>query len=335
MNITSSDTIAFIGLGIMGAPIATHMLEAGYTLQVYTRTKSKAEPVLAKGAIWKDSIKDAVAGAKVVFTMLGYPEEIEEAYLSSEGILAHAAKGAYLVDLTTSDPQLAKDIHDAAEIQDLHAFDCPVTGGEEGAIAGTLVAILGADETYAASVLPLIKTFSSKQVYCGGAGKGQIAKLCNQLSLAAAMVGYADALALAQTAGLDLNQVQDLLSHGMGQSAALDKLAPKSIAGDFKPGFMVEHLRKDIGLALATAENYDLSLPGAETSYFLYDVLAEIGGARMGTQAITLLYADRDDKVAAGLNWDKLEEAADEDAHDHAHDHDHEHHHHHHHHHED
>ena len=241
---------------------------------------------------------------------------MEDVYLSTDGLIRAAKKGAWLVDLTTSSPQLARDIHDAAEVEDKHAVDCPVTGGEGGAVAGTLTLILGAAEADIAPILPVLQTFSSKMFYFGGAGKGQTAKLCNQVSLASCMVGWADALALAEQGGLDADKMLEMVGSGMGSSRALAELAPRALEGDWKPGFLVEHMRKDIGLALQQSEDLDITLPGAETAYTLYDMLCQIGGKRMGTQAIELLYAEQSSAAAAGLDWSRLDrdEYADQDS---------------------
>lgn len=318
--------VAFVGTGIMGAPIAGHILDAGYDLTVHTRTRSKAASLEERGAHWADSPAEAAKDADVVFTMVGNPTDVEDVYLGAQGVLQAARKGAYLVDLTTSSPQLARELHDAAEVMDKHAFDCPVTGGEGGAIAGTLTLIVGATEQVAAPVLPVLETFSQRIYYFDRAGAGQSAKLCNQVSLASCMVGWADALALARQSGVDEDKMLEMVSQGMGGSVSLSKLAPLAAEGDFRPGFFVEYLRKDLGLALAEAEDLDIALPGAETSFMLYDTLCEIGGARLGTQAISLLYEDEAAGTAAGLDWSALPEPAEEP-------HDHEHHHHHHHHH--
>ncbi len=320
MTLQHIDTVAFIGTGIMGAPIARHIMEAGYRLTVHNRTREKADALVAAGAAWADTPAQAAAGADAVFTMLGYPEDVEDAYLATDGVLRASKKGAYLIDLTTSSPDLARDIHDAAEVDDKHAFDCPVTGGQEGAEAGTLTAIIGADEATVAPVLPVIASFSAKQYYFGGAGKGQMAKLANQVSLASCMLGYADAMALAEQGGLDVAETLEMIGDGMGGSVALQRLAPRSSAGDYAPGFLAEHLRKDLGLALSAAEDLDITLPGADTAYTLYDLLCQVGGSRLGTQAISLLYADQATGEAAGLDWSKLD---DENEHDHGHHHHH------------
>lgn len=314
MTNSAKPKVAFIGTGIMGAPIAGHIMDAGYDLTVYNRTKSKADALVARGAHWAESPAAAAADADVVFTMLGYPTDVEDVYLATNGLVRAAKKGAWLVDLTTSSPQLARDIHDAAEVEDKHAVDCPVTGGESGAIAGTLTLILGSTEADAQPILPVLETFSSKAFYFGGAGKGQTAKLCNQVSLASCMVGMADALALAEQGGLDLRLMLDMVGSGMGSSRALTALGPKALEGDWKPGFLVEHMRKDIRLAIEQSEDLEITLPGAETAFTLYDMLCQIGGERLGTQAISLLYAEESDAAAAGLDWSLLNEDADGDA---------------------
>lgn len=295
--------IAFIGTGIMGAPIAGHIMDAGYELTVYNRTKAKAAGLIERGATWAASPAEAAKDADVVFTMVGFPTDVEEIYLAGEGLLASAKDGAHLIDLTTSAPELARDIAAAAEVCGKHAFDCPVTGGEGGAIAGTLTAIVGATERDIEPVREVLETFASKICCFGGAGKGQAAKLSNQVALASAMVGMADALSFAQQNDLDVEQVREMICSGTGNSGAMRQLAPKAIDGDYKPGFLVEHFLKDLGLALTVAEEKELALPGADTAFTLYDMLDAIGGGRMGTQAITLLYQEEADAVAAGLDW--------------------------------
>ena len=307
--------VAFIGTGIMGSAIAGHILDAGYALTVHNRTKEKAAALVKRGAVWADSIAEAVAEADVVFTMLGYPDDIEEAYLATGGIVRSAKPGAWMIDLSTSSPRLARDLAAVAEVEDKHAFDCPVTGGEEGAKAGTLTLIAGIKEADAEPVADLLKCFSSKIFYFDAPGAGQLAKLCNQVSLASCMMGYADALSLAREGGLDPEQVRELMLSGTGSSGALESLAPRSLAGDYAPGFFAEHLRKDLALALNEADDLELALPGADTAFNLFDVLCAIGGARMGTQAISLLYGDTQTGAEAGLDWSALEAA--QHGHDH------------------
>ncbi len=328
-------SVAFIGTGIMGAPIAGHILDAGYPLTVYNRTPEKAQGLVDRGAVWADSPAAAAADADVVFTMVGFPTDVEEIYLSSDGLLQKAKDGAWLIDLTTSSPELARDISEAAETMGKHAFDCPVTGGEAGAIAGALTLIVGATDADIAPVRELLECFSSK-IYCfGGAGKGQAAKLANQVALSASMVGMADALSFAQQSDLDLELTREMICGGTGKSGAMEQLAPKALDGDWKPGFMVKHFLKDLGLALQVAEEKEIALPGTDTAFTLYDMLEAIGGGELGTQAITLLYQEEAEAVAAGLDWSLYTAAQEDDGcdcgHDHGHDHEcgcgHDHHH--------
>ena len=299
--------VAFVGCGIMGAPIASRIMDAGFDVTVHNRTKEKAEGLLQKGAHWAESPAEAARDADVTLTMVGYPSDVEDVYLGKDGILDAARKGSWMVDLTTSSPTLARELHDAAAVMDKHAVDCPVTGGQQGAEDGTLTLMMGATEDEAKVLLPVLRAFGKSVHYLGRAGNGQACKLCNQVALASCMVGYADALALAQESGLDPDQVIDVLSGGMADSAALERLAPKSVVGDFAPGFLSEHMLKDIALALRQAEDVDVTLPGADTAFNLYDVLCQIGGSKLGTQALTLLYADEATGTAAGLDWSLLD----------------------------
>lgn len=299
--------VAFIGTGIMGASIAGHLMDAGYRLTVHNRTRDKAQPLLDRGAQWANTVEEAAKGADVVFTMLGYPKDVEDVYLSTNGLLNVCDKGTWMVDLTTSSPQLARDIHGVAEVTDKHAVDCPVTGGEEGAFAGTLTLMLGCAEKEAEPLLPLLKTFSSNIMFFDEAGAGQVAKLCNQISLAACMVGYAEALALAEQAGLDRDRVRELVLSGTGTSGAMERLAPLSLEGDFKPRFKSEHLLKDLALALAEADELELNLPGTTNARDLFDLLCQVGGGGLGSQAVSLLYEDEESCAGAGLDWSKLD----------------------------
>ena len=282
MALSKNAKVAFIGTGIMGAPIAEHLISAGYDVTVYNRTSEKAQKLVSLGAHAAESVADAAKDADVIFTMVGYPTDVEDVYLSTDGLIRVAKKGAYLIDLTTSSSQLARDIHDAAEIEGKHAFDCPVTGGQKGAQDGTLTLIVGATENDVEPVRAFLETFS----------------------------------ALAEQGGLDVDQMLEVVASGMGSSRALKELAPKSLEGDFQPGFLAEHFRKDIALALAQSEDLEITLPGAETAFTLYDMLCQIGGARKGTQAISLLYADEATSTAAGLDWSLLESQEDEGEHE-------------------
>ena len=298
--------VAFIGTGIMGAPIAGHLLDAGYSLTVHNRTKKKAEGLLERGAMWAASPAEAARDADVVFTMVGYPSDVEDIYLSTDGLIRVTKRGAWLIDLTTSSPQLARDIHDAAEIEDKHAFDCPVTGGQQGAVDGSLILIAGISERDAEPVLPLLQTFSKSIQWFDAPGAGQIAKLCNQISLATCLAGASELLALVRQYGLSEHKVAQMVGGGMGGSVQLTNVATKAIDDDYAPGFMAQHLLKDLRLAIEAAEERDVTLPATETSLNLVDMLCQVGGGRLGTQALSLLYTDEETSTAAGLDWSLL-----------------------------
>ena len=300
--------VGFVGTGIMGGAIAGHILDAGYTLTVHTRTKERADSLIARGATWAQTPSEVAEDADVVFTMVGFPEDVEDVYLGEAGILQAARKGAWLVDLTTSSPRLARDIHDAAEVMGKHAVDCPVTGGEEGARAGTLTVMLGCTEREAVHLAPLLGSFSGRMLYFDQPGGGQIAKLCNQVSLAACMAGYAEALALARESRLNVRSVRELILSGTGTSGAMECLAPLSLEGDYAPRFKSEHLRKDLSLALEQAAEVGLNLPETDTALSLFDLLCRVGGSPLGTQAVSLLYDNEEAGAAAGLDWSKTEQ---------------------------
>ena len=331
--------VAVVGTGIMGAPIARHLMDAGFDVTVTTRTRDAARDLVSAGAHWADTPALAAAGADCVLTMVGTPEDVEDVYLGTDGLLGSAAPGLWMVDLTSSMPDLAEELSNAAESMDCHAFDCPVTGGQAGAEAGTLTLMAGTTAEKAAPVLPVLNAFAERIVFFGKPGSGQAAKLCNQLSLAGAMLGMAEAVAFARAYGLDEQAMLELVGSGMGDSRALRDLGPKAVASDWKPGFKVTHFAKDLNDALMTADDLGLALPGATTAHTLYATLDAIGGGQLGTQALEVLYEPESDAIAAGLDWscapadvpddhaddfDRAEHSADACGcgHDHHHDHD-------------
>lgn len=305
--------IGFIGTGLMGEPMADHLLNAGFEVVVYNRTKAKADRLIEKGAIWAESPAEAARDADVVITIVGYPADVEEVYLGEDGIIDAARPGSILVDMSTSSPQLAKEISQAAAVRDILAFDAPVTGGEDGAKAGTLTIMVGATQEELDRVIDVFEAFGKVIIPFGGAGQGQMAKMTNQIGIAGNMVAMAEALAFARNNGLDPKQVLPILQSGSAGSVAFSLLAPRALDGNYDPGFMVQHLRKDLGIALAIAEEEELTLPGTETAYNLYDLLYNIGGQLKGTQAITLVYEDEEVCEQQGLDWKLLGEEYDED----------------------
>ncbi|MGV0169573.1 NAD(P)-dependent oxidoreductase [Bacillus velezensis] len=283
-------TVGFIGLGVMGNSMASHILEAGYPVLVYTRTKHKAEEVLNKGAVWQKTVKDLSEKADIIITMVGYPSDVEEIYLGESGILRHAKEGAFVIDMTTSKPSLAKKIAEKAKEKSIHALDAPVSGGDIGARNGTLAIMAGGEKEAFEACLPLFSVMGENIQYQGPAGSGQHTKMCNQIAIAAGMVGVAEAMAYAEKSGLNPEQVLKSITTGAAGSWSLSNLAPRMLKGDFAPGFYVKHFIKDMGIALEEAELMGEEMPGLALAKSLYDKLSAQGEENSGTQSIYKLW---------------------------------------------
>ncbi|EST12465.1 NAD(P)-dependent oxidoreductase [Sporolactobacillus laevolacticus] len=282
-------TIGFVGTGVMGKGMIRNLMKAGFTLQVYNRTKSKAEDLLAEGAVWKSSPAEAAEGADVVITIVGYPKDVASVYFDN-GIIDHAKSGAYLIDMTTSSPQLAEKIYEAATEKGLHALDAPVSGGDVGAQNGTLSIMIGGNQEDAEALAPVFQAMGKKIVYQGKAGAGQHTKMANQIAIASNMIGVAEALGYAKHAGLDTDKVMESIETGAAGSWSLTNLGRRMLKGDFEPGFYVKHLIKDERIALESAEAMGFETPGLSLSKKIYDELAEQGEENSGTQAIFKKY---------------------------------------------
>ncbi|MBZ5518526.1 NAD(P)-dependent oxidoreductase [Bacillus sp. KS1] len=283
-------TVGFIGLGVMGNSMASHILEAGYPVLVYTRTKQKAEEILNKGAVWQETVKDLSEKADIIITMVGYPSDVEEIYLGENGILRHAKEGAFVIDMTTSKPSLAKKIAEKAKEKSIHALDAPVSGGDIGARNGTLAIMAGGEKEAFEACLPLFSVMGENIQYQGPAGSGQHTKMCNQIAIAAGMVGVAEAMAYAEKSGLNPEQVLKSITTGAAGSWSLTNLAPRMLKGDFAPGFYVKHFIKDMGIALEEAELMGEEMPGLALAKSLYDKLSAQGEENSGTQSIYKLW---------------------------------------------
>jgi len=287
--------VGFIGTGIMGAPMAGHLLAAGCTLHVHNRTRAKAEPLVARGATWHDAPEGVAAACPVVISMLGYPADVETTYLGGgpsggAGLVATACPGTLLIDMTTSSPALAVRIAAAAAARGLRAVDAPVSGGDVGAHNATLVIMCGGDEAAFTRAVPLLERLGRSVTRLGPAGAGQRCKLANQVAVAMGMVAWCEALAHAEAGGLDPAAVQQVIAGGAAGSWALTNLAPRALSGDFAPGFLVKHLVKDIGIALEAARESGIELPGLATAARLYDAVVARGWEHDGTQVLARLY---------------------------------------------
>lgn len=279
-------TVGFIGTGVMGKSMAGHLMSAGYPVHVYTRTKEKAEDLLQKGAHWADTPKEIAKNCDVIITMVGYPKDVEEIYLGAEGLVAHAKEGSYLIDMTTSSPQLAQKIERTAVERNIAALDAPVSGGDIGARDAKLSIMVGGDESAFHAIEPIFTKLGTNVVYQGKAGSGQHTKMCNQIAIASGMIGVCEAILYAEKAGLDPETVLKSIESGAAGSWSLSNLAPRMLKGDFAPGFYVKHFIKDMTIALNSAEEMGLMTPGLTLAKKLYDELAEMGEENSGTHAL-------------------------------------------------
>ena len=289
----SSHSIAFIGTGVMGRSMAGHLLRAGHTLHVHNRTRAKAESLLEAGARWHDTPGAAAAEADFVITIVGYPADVEQTYFGPDGVLARARRGAVLVDMTTSSPKLAQRIAAAAADLGLSALDAPVSGGDVGAREARLVIMVGGDEAAFQRARPLFEAMGRNIARHGPAGAGQHCKLANQISIASIMMSWCEALTYARQAGLDPVRVIESIGAGAAGSWSLVNLAPRALRGDFAPGFYVKHFLKDMRLALDSAAEMGVELPGLAQAKNLYDQVSARGWDDNGTQVLFRLYSER------------------------------------------
>jgi 3-hydroxyisobutyrate dehydrogenase len=285
-------TLGWIGTGVMGLPMAHHLLDAGHHLRVHNRTRAKAQSLIERGAVWCDTPAKVCQGAKVVFTLLGYPTDVRSIYLGGSGLLTQAAAGTLLVDMTTSDPTLARLLAREGKLRGLHVVDAPLTGGEAGAVNGTLSIMLGGETEAIDPLRPYLEPFSKKIVNQGPSGSGQDTKLCNQIALAGIMLSLCESYQYAIKAGLDPQQVLESIGGGAASSWPMQHLLPEIIAGNNKPGFYVKHFLKDLEIALESAETLYLDLPALSLARQLYRKLDKMGHTEDGTQALIEWYRE-------------------------------------------
>jgi len=290
--------LGWIGTGVMGASMCGHLLARGFGLTVHSRTRSKAAGLLERGARWADSPHAVAQQSDVVFTMVGFPDDVRQVVLGAQGVLSGLRRGGVLVDMTTSQPALAREIAAAAEARGGYSIDAPVSGGDVGAREARLSIMIGGDRDVVAALQPCWEAMGKTIVHQGGPGAGQHAKMVNQILIATNMIGVCEALLYAYRAGLDLPTVLQSVSSGAAGSWSLSNLAPRIIANNFDPGFFVEHFVKDMGIALAEANRMGLALPGLALARQLYQSVMAHGHARAGTHALQLALA-----AMSGIEW--------------------------------
>lgn len=274
----------------MGKSMAGHILDKGYEVHVYNRTPSKAQELVDRGAVWHDSPSTLAQACDIVITMLGYPQDVEQVYTGEDGLIPHAKSGAYLIDMTTSSPLLARRLAEQGKQKGIGVLDAPVSGGDVGAKNAKLSIMVGGEQADYEAVLPLLEIMGSNIVYQGTAGAGQNTKMCNQIAIASNMMGVTEAIVYAEKAGLDPRTVLKSIETGAAGSFSLSNLVPRMLDGDFEPGFYIKHFIKDMGIALESAAEMQLDLPGLKLAESLYRKLADAGYEDKGTQALYKLW---------------------------------------------
>ncbi|EAC7885483.1 NAD(P)-dependent oxidoreductase [Listeria monocytogenes] len=284
------EKIGFVGTGVMGSSMAAHLLEAGYEVSVYTRTKTKAKDLIDKGAIWTDTPGELASKVDILISMVGYPKDVEELYLGENGFLENLAVGTVAIDMTTSSPALAKKIARLGLEKGIGVLDAPVSGGDIGARNGTLSIMVGGSEEVFLKVKSIFDILGSSVVLQGDAGAGQHTKMVNQIAIASNMIGVTEAIIYAEAAGLNPSRVLDSISGGAAGSWSLTNLIPRVLKDDFSPGFFIKHFIKDMGIAISEARQMGLELPGLTLAEKMYQTLAEQGLSEEGTQALIKYY---------------------------------------------
>lgn len=281
--------VGFLGTGVMGHSMAGHLLKAGYSVTVYNRTKSKADPLIRAGAKWGDTPRAVAEQSDVVCAIVGFPKDVREVFLGGEGALAGAKPDTVLIDMTTSEPSLAVEIYEKAKLNGVHSIDAPVSGGDVGAKNATLSVMVGGDAAVLEAVRPIFECMGKTIVHQGGPGAGQHTKVVNQILIAGALAGTCEGLLYAQRAGLDLKVVLQSVGGGAAASWQLNNLGPRIIDRNFEPGFFVEHFVKDLGIAIDESRQMNVALPVAGLVAQLFNAVQAHGYAKKGTQILSVL----------------------------------------------
>lgn len=287
-QLTNNTKVGWIGTGVMGSSMVGHLIDKGYPATVYNRTKEKARPALGKCAQWAGSPREVAAASEVIFTIVGFPKDVEEVYFGDHGIFKGAQPGSICIDMTTTKPSLACRIYEEGRSKGVKTIDAPVSGGDVGAQKGSLSIMVGGDDEDVRAIMPLLELMGKNIIHQGPAGAGQHTKMCNQITIAGTMIGVCESLLYAHKAGLDLNVMLEAISGGAAGCWTLNNLAPRIVKRNFDPGFYVEHFVKDMEIALEEARHMDLSLPGLALVHQLYKAVEAQGHGKLGTHALSL-----------------------------------------------
>ena len=276
----------------MGASMAGHLIKQGCSLVVHSRTRSKADQLIQMGAEWIDSPSEVAGNVDYLFSMVGYPEDVEEVYFGGSGIFSNLSKGTILIDMTTSSPDLAQKISVYASERGSFSLDAPVSGGDIGAREARLAIMCGGNQVAYDQTLPLLQILGDTINYFGESGSGQRTKMSNQILIASTMVGTVESLLYAEKANLDLNQVIEMIGKGAAGCWSLNQLGPRMLKQDWEPGFYVKHFVKDMGIALNDAKRMGIRLQGLELAYQFYKKVCQSGYEEQGTQVLLKVLKD-------------------------------------------
>lgn len=282
--------IGWIGTGVMGRSMAGHLMASGHRVFAHSRTRSKAEELIARGAAWCETPAEVGGKCETVFMMVGFPHDVEKVIRGSDGLLQTMRRGGLIIDCTTSSPKLARELSEEAANRGIDLLDAPVSGGDTGARNATLSIMVGGSAAGFERALPLLKTLGKTVVHQGPAGSGQHTKMVNQILIAPGMMAVCEALVYTRACGLDMEKVLESVSGGAAGSWSLSNYAPRILKSDFAPGFYVEHFLKDMKIALDAADEMKLCLPGLALAKQLYTALVAMGGGKNGTQALIKVY---------------------------------------------
>jgi 3-hydroxyisobutyrate dehydrogenase len=270
----------------MGKPMARNLLKAGYALTVYNRSRSAVEALVADGATGGSSPQEVAQRSDVVITIVTDTPDVQQVVLASNGVLAGMQPGGVIIDMSTISPSATHELADKAKSKGVHFLDAPVSGGEGGAIAGTLSIMVGGDTEVFTACLPIFQAMGKNIIHVGGSGAGQLTKLCNQIAVAVANLAMSEALIFGAKAGIDLEKMHQAISGGAAGSWQLTNLAPRVFKRDFAPGFMVKLQQKDLRLVLQEADRLHLALPATSLVHSLFNALETTGAGNEGTQAL-------------------------------------------------
>ena len=283
---TSKPRVGFVGLGIMGQPMARNALKAGFPVTVTNRTLSRAEPLRADGASVVETPREVAQRSDIVVTMVTSSPDVEQVTFGPDGIADGVHEGLLAIDMSSISPVATRAFAERAAERGFRTVDAPVSGGEIGAVEARLSIMVGGDDADVARARPLFEALGKTIVHIGGHGAGQACKLANQIAVAINNLGVSEALVFAAAMGIDLERTQQVIAGGAGSSWAMQNYAPKMLAGDFKPGFMVDHQQKDLRNVLDSAFSAHLALPATSLAHALYNALQREGGGREGNLAI-------------------------------------------------